>query len=48
MTKWIERYRKQAEGRFRRLDAVLLAMDDEGSDSTSKKFQPEDREGAAS
>jgi DNA-binding transcriptional ArsR family regulator len=29
MTKWIERYRQRAEARFRRLDAVLAAMDDE-------------------
>lgn len=28
MTKWIERYRSQAEERFSRLDAVLAAMDD--------------------
>lgn len=27
MTRWIERYRQQAEERFRRLDAVLVAMD---------------------
>jgi DNA-binding transcriptional ArsR family regulator len=27
MTKWIERYRRQAEERYRRLDAVLAAMD---------------------
>jgi len=27
MTKWIERYRRQAEVRFSRLDAVLAAMD---------------------
>ena len=27
MTKWIERYRRQAEERFGRLDAVLAAMD---------------------
>lgn len=26
MTKWIERYRHQAEERYRRLDAVLAAM----------------------
>lgn len=26
MTKWIERYRKQAEKRFQRLDAVLAEM----------------------
>lgn len=35
MTKWIERYRQQAEERFRRLDAVLEQMDAEipGSDT---------------
>jgi DNA-binding transcriptional ArsR family regulator len=27
MTKWIERYRQQAEERYRRLDAVLADMD---------------------
>lgn len=32
MTKWIERYRRQAEERFRRLDDVLASMpDDPGS-----------------
>jgi DNA-binding transcriptional ArsR family regulator len=33
MTGWIERYRRQAEERYRRLDSVLLAMDadDEGA-----------------
>lgn len=29
MTKWIERYRQEAEERFRRLDAVLARMDDD-------------------
>ena len=29
MTKWIERYRQQAEERYRRLDDVLAAMDDD-------------------
>lgn len=29
MTKWIERYRQQAESRYRRLDAVLADLDDE-------------------
>ena len=33
MTTWIEKYRQQAEERFRRLDAVLDRMDDE-QDST--------------
>ncbi|MEV0181800.1 metalloregulator ArsR/SmtB family transcription factor [Streptomyces sp. NPDC050625] len=29
MTKWIERYRREAEDRFRRLDALLEQLDDE-------------------
>jgi DNA-binding transcriptional ArsR family regulator len=29
MTKWIERYRRLAEDRYRRLDAVLAAMPDD-------------------
>ena len=29
MTKWIERYRRQAEERYQRLDAVLAGMDQE-------------------
>ena len=37
MTKWIERYRREAEDRFRRLDAVLDQMEPK-----------ESREGAAS
>ena len=28
MTRWIERYRRQAEARYRRLDAVLAEMND--------------------
>lgn len=31
MEKWIERYRRQAEQRYQRLDAVLAEMDDDGS-----------------
>jgi len=31
MTKWIERYRQQAEERYRRLDAVLAAMQEPAS-----------------
>jgi len=31
MTKWIERYREQAEERYRRLDAVLAATDEHDS-----------------
>jgi DNA-binding transcriptional ArsR family regulator len=37
MTKWIERYRREAEERYSRLDAVLAEMD-----------QPETRERGAS
>ncbi|RKT57416.1 ArsR/SmtB family transcription factor [Saccharothrix australiensis] len=40
MTKWIERYRRQAEQRYRRLDAVLAELDDEE--------HPHAREGEAS
>ncbi len=36
MTAWIERYRRQAEERFRRLDAVLAAMDDESETTINK------------
>src|SRR4051794_15130339 len=38
MTKWIERYRKAAEERYRRLDAVLAAMD--ASDPEPKGTTP--------
>jgi len=31
MTKWIERYQRQAEERFQRLDALLARMDDAGN-----------------
>lgn len=30
MTRWIERYRQQAEERYRRLDAVLAELDADG------------------
>jgi DNA-binding transcriptional ArsR family regulator len=36
MTAWIERYRRQAEERYRRLDAVLAAMDNEGETTINK------------
>lgn len=32
MTKWLERYRREAEERYRRLDAVLARMDDDGAE----------------
>lgn len=45
MTKWIERYRRQAEERYRRLDAVLAAMPDEPSRRVRDQDRPvEDQE----
>ncbi|GAA2828736.1 metalloregulator ArsR/SmtB family transcription factor [Kitasatospora sp. CM 4170] len=41
MTTWIERYRQQAEERFRRLDAVLATMDDEPGDTPEHPDHPE-------
>src|SRR5262245_58756394 len=46
MTAWIERYRRQAEERFRRLDAVLAEMDD--ATATADKKATTDDQGAAS
>ena len=37
MTSWIERYRRQAEERFRRLEAVLAEMDDDQNMTTHEK-----------
>ena len=33
MTKWIERYQRQAEARYQRLDAVLAQMNDTAPDA---------------
>lgn len=46
MTKWIERYRRRAEERYQRLDAVLAEMQDDSSTPGSREDTP--REGAAS
>jgi len=35
MTAWIERYRRQAEERFRRLDAVLATLNDDTDEGTA-------------
>ena len=32
MTKWIERYRREAESRYQRLEQVLAAMDDDAAE----------------
>ncbi|WP_122260516.1 ArsR/SmtB family transcription factor [Ornithinimicrobium cerasi] len=42
MSRWIERYRRQAEERFQRLDAVLADLQDAHEDDTAA------REGTAS
>ena len=42
MTKWIERYRREAEQRYRRLDAMLAAMNEQ------EQPAPEPQEGTAS
>ena len=36
MTKWIERYRRQAEERYQRLDAVLATLPDEPDQPTAE------------
>ena len=43
MTKWIERYKQQAEERYQRLDGVLEAMnaDEEANDSDSSAASAE-------
>jgi DNA-binding transcriptional ArsR family regulator len=41
MTAWIERYRRQAEERYRRLDAVLAAMPDDDRGPTPAPTTPE-------
>jgi DNA-binding transcriptional ArsR family regulator len=49
MTKWIERYRQQAQARYERLDRVLAEMADDGSSAlaTHPDSQPP-AQGAAS
>ena len=37
MDKWIERYRRQAEERYRRLDAVLARMNDQTPNNTDEQ-----------
>jgi DNA-binding transcriptional ArsR family regulator len=40
MTKWIERYRRQAEERYRRLDDVLDSMSDDGQPQPERQQRP--------
>jgi DNA-binding transcriptional ArsR family regulator len=37
MDKWIERHRRQAEERYRRLDGVLAAMNEPAADDSDKQ-----------
>ena len=46
MTKWIERYRRQAEERFRRLDDLLSTMPDASRRHTRRPVQPPTTTGA--
>lgn len=39
MTKWIERYRRQAEERYQRLDQVLAELNDEGNPLAHNRFK---------
>ena len=48
MTKWIERYQRQAEERFQRLDALLARMDDEGNLDRRRRQTAHDQERGAS
>src|SRR5688500_17562883 len=45
MTKWIERYQRQAEERFERLDALLAGLDESGN---PRPQQDDTQEGRAS
>jgi DNA-binding transcriptional ArsR family regulator len=50
MTKWIERYQREAEERFRRLDALLARMDEASpgpTDEAPGSTEPDNTEGAA-
>lgn len=47
MTKWIERYRRQAEARYQRLDAVLAEMNEESLEPNARKG-PKSLKGQAS
>ncbi len=50
MTKWIERYRREAEERYSRLDALLARMGEEDDPNRQKNshHRPDTTEGAAS
>jgi len=43
MTTWIERYRRQAEARYRRLDAVLVELSDPPTTTTTTHHSTEEQ-----
>ncbi|MBW3604507.1 MAG: metalloregulator ArsR/SmtB family transcription factor [Actinobacteria bacterium] len=43
MTKWIERYRREAEQRYRRLDDVLTSMPDDADPTPSPQQSSQER-----
>ncbi|KAB7744100.1 metalloregulator ArsR/SmtB family transcription factor [Nostocoides sp. F2B08] len=48
MTKWIERYRREAEARYQRLDAVLAELaEDQDTDPTTRTTPSENEERAS-
>jgi DNA-binding transcriptional ArsR family regulator len=48
MTRWIERYQRQAEERYQRLDAVLAELDEAGNPRPRQHEQQQTTEGQAS
>ncbi len=48
MTKWIERYRREAEERYRRLDTVLASLDDSEQTESNDNSSDNHKTGAAS
>ena len=46
MTKWIERYRREAEERYRRLDAVLAELPDDVEPTPPRTPRPPPKTGA--
>jgi ferritin-like metal-binding protein YciE len=49
MDTWLERHRRQAEERYRRLDAVLAAMNDSAAMNNSAAMNDNDgKDGSAS
>ncbi|SBW17064.1 ArsR/SmtB family transcription factor [Protofrankia symbiont of Coriaria ruscifolia] len=43
MTAWIERYRRRAEQRYRRLDAVLAALNDDATSDATNDARNDER-----